>query len=313
MIQLREMLSPRPEQLPKLAKDRGIGNVVARLNGAEQAQRMLASEGKRGFFGTATEDRPCGEAVIRRDVEIFKNFGLKVSAIETTAPLDLVRLGLKEGDEQIDYVITQLQAMGRLGIETLSTSWTAVSSWGRTSIETIGRGGALVTSFRASNSELMPPLVNLGEISDNRLWDGLPYFVDALIPVAELAGLKLGMHPGDPPRMMGRNVPHILRPPDAFPLLLAMRPSESNGITFCQGNFALMEADLTECMRAYAEVGFDGPMRPDHVPTMDGESNDRPAYGTFGRLFAIGYIRGLEHAVFGKPGFREDLDTKRKN
>jgi mannonate dehydratase len=61
------------------------------------------------------------------------------------------------------------------------------------------------------------------------------------------------------------------------------------------------QTDLPECMRAYREVGLAGPMRPDHVPTMAGESNDRPAYGTLGRLFTIGYIRGLEHATFGKP------------
>lgn len=47
--------------------------------------------------------------------------------------------------------------------------------------------------------------------------------------------------------------------------------------------------------------GYAGPMRPDHVPTMHGESNDRRAYGTLGRLFAIGYIRGLEDSIYGKP------------
>lgn len=353
MIQLSEMLSPRPEPLWRLVKQSGVDNVVALLNGAEQDQRMFASVGKEGFSGTAAEDVPWGEVAIKRDMEIFKNYGLKMIAIEDTAPLDLVRLGLDGRDEQIDHVITQIQAMGRLGIETLCYNWMAVSSWGRTSTETIGRGGALVTSFRATDSELLAPLVQPEEISDDQLWGGLQYFLDAVIPVAEVAGVKLGMHPDDPPRMIGRNVPHIMRSPEAFRRLVAMRPSESNGITFCQGNFALMDADLPalirefgannnisfvhfrdvrgtaddfvetfhdegqtdlpECMRAYAEVGFDGPMRPDHVPTMDGESNDRPAYGTLGRLFAIGYIRGLEHAVFGKPGFEENLEKNERN
>ena len=58
--------------------------------------------------------------------------------------------------------------------------------------------------------------------------------------------------------------------------------------------------DLPACIRAYKEVGYDGPMRPDHVPTMYGEPNDRPAYETLGRLFALGYIRGLIHAIYGK-------------
>ncbi|MEO8930839.1 MAG: mannonate dehydratase, partial [Lacisediminihabitans sp.] len=54
------------------------------------------------------------------------------------------------------------------------------------------------------------------------------------------------------------------------------------------------------CMRAYHDVGFIGPMRPDHVPTRAGESNERPAYGVLGQLFAMGYIRGLDHAIVGR-------------
>jgi mannonate dehydratase len=46
-------------------------------------------------------------------------------------------------------------------------------------------------------------------------------------------------------------------------------------------------------MRTYQEVGFDGPLRPDHVPTMEGEENLAPGYDVLGRLFAIGYIKGL--------------------
>jgi mannonate dehydratase len=41
------------------------------------------------------------------------------------------------------------------------------------------------------------------------------------------------------------------------------------------------------------DIGYDGPVRPDHMPTMVGESNDNPGYETKGRLFAIGYMKGL--------------------
>jgi mannonate dehydratase len=111
-----------------------------------------------------------------------------------------------------------------------------------------------------------------------------------------------------------------------------------NGITLCQGNFGLMTEDLPaairhfgrqgkvffvhfrdvegtpanfqetwhdagptdlyECMRAYREVGFDGVLRPDHVPTLDSEPNDRPGYAVLGRLFAVGYIRGLQEGAY---------------
>jgi mannonate dehydratase len=51
-------------------------------------------------------------------------------------------------------------------------------------------------------------------------------------------------------------------------------------------------------MRPYRDIGFDGVCRPDHVPTMDGDSNEAPSYSTIGRLFALGYIRGLQQAVY---------------
>lgn len=53
------------------------------------------------------------------------------------------------------------------------------------------------------------------------------------------------------------------------------------------------QIDMYEAMKAYYDIGFKGPIRPDHVPTMAGEENTFPGYMTLGNLFAIGYIRGL--------------------
>jgi len=57
------------------------------------------------------------------------------------------------------------------------------------------------------------------------------------------------------------------------------------------------QIDMYEAMKAYYEIGFKGPLRPDHVPTMHGETNERPGYMTLGNLYAIGYIRGLAESV----------------
>jgi mannonate dehydratase len=56
-------------------------------------------------------------------------------------------------------------------------------------------------------------------------------------------------------------------------------------------------AELMETLRICQEAGFDGPLRCDHVPTLAGEANDQPGYGTLGRLFADGYILGLLDAL----------------
>jgi mannonate dehydratase len=57
------------------------------------------------------------------------------------------------------------------------------------------------------------------------------------------------------------------------------------------------KTDMFAAMKAYHEIGFQGPIRPDHVPTMAGDSNDKPGYSTIGTLFAIGYMRGLMEGV----------------
>ena len=125
---------------------------------------------------------------------------------------------------------------------------------------------------------------------------------------------------------------------DAMVGLIDLVPSPVNGITLCQGNFTLMtddlpgvirhfgeqdkiffvhfrdvlgdvdhfveafhdegKTDMLACMQAYRDIGFEGVLRPDHVPTMMGDDNNRPGYSSIGRLFAIGYIKGLREAVY---------------
>jgi mannonate dehydratase len=58
--------------------------------------------------------------------------------------------------------------------------------------------------------------------------------------------------------------------------------------------------NMAECMRAYRDIGFAGVCRPDHVPTLDGDSNAQPGYSKLGRLFALGYIRGLIQSTYSE-------------
>ena len=59
------------------------------------------------------------------------------------------------------------------------------------------------------------------------------------------------------------------------------------------------KSDMAACMRAYRDIGFDGVLRPDHVPTMAGDDNQQAGYSSVGRLFAIGYIKGIREVVYG--------------
>ena len=56
------------------------------------------------------------------------------------------------------------------------------------------------------------------------------------------------------------------------------------------------QTDMAEAIHTYREVGFNGPVRVDHVPTMAGENANLPGYANLGRLYAIGYLKGLLEA-----------------
>ena len=336
MIRLSEFLAPYPEPLWDLVRQVGVSDVVAILRGAEQEQRMFAAL-RGGHLGEQSADRvPWSEASIAEDQAVFAEAGFTVAAIEDTVPMDRIRMGLPGRDEDIAAIVQQLEAMGNLGIGVLCYNWMAVSSWSRTSVDTRTRGGALVTAFRASDAADLPA-VDHPFVEPEQMWDALEYFLAAVVPVAERTGVRLGLHPDDPPLPQLRGVSRIMGSANAFRRLLKIDPSPANGITFCQANFALMDKDvpslirefgpripfvhfrnvrgtaddfvetfhdegdldMAACMRAYAEIGFDGPLRPDHVPTMAGERNDRPGYETLGRLFALGYTRGLAQAAYG--------------
>jgi mannonate dehydratase len=262
---------------------------------------------------------------------------LTLSVIEDNPPMDNIRLAKVGRDEEIEQFCTLIRSMGRLGIPVLCYNWMAVLGWLRTSVATPGRAGALVSAFDAAILQDAPP-TKAGVVTEEQLWDGLRYFLDRVVPVAEEAGVKLAMHPDDPPTSPIRGIARIMRSPDAFQRLVGMLPSEVNGITFCQANFSLTsgdvpgvirqfggqgkiffvhfrdvrgtpekfvetfhedgQTDMLECMRAYRDIGFDGVLRSDHVPTLEGDTAEVAGYSKTARLQAVGYITGLREAVY---------------
>ena len=57
---------------------------------------------------------------------------------------------------------------------------------------------------------------------------------------------------------------------------------------------------MLACMKAYRDIDFDGVLRPDHVPTKEGDESGEHMYPSIGRLFAIGYIKGLQEAAYSE-------------
>jgi mannonate dehydratase len=320
MLRLAEYIDPTPNRVWKLAQQCGIANAVGGLP----------------FKNLQTAERISDLAPLTRMKQRYADAGFSLDVIEARPPLNNAKRGLPGRDQEIDEVCALLENMGRLAIPVWCYEWMTDFNWLRTNMATPSRGGSLVTSFDAG--DVPADLTSNPPIGEDELWVNLDYFLKRVLAVAERAGVKLSMHPDDPPMTPIRGVSRIMRTVPNFHRLLEMLPSPSNTITMCQGNFTLMtndlpreirrfgekisfvhfrdvrgvpekfeeawhdagQTDMLACMRAYRDIGFDGVLRPDHVPTVEGDSNSEAGYSAFGRLYAIGYIRGLQQAVYAE-------------
>jgi len=272
---------------------------------------------------------------IRKQVE---NYGMKLGVIERYVPtLDFIH-GTEQRQAQTEDFKTLIRNLGEEEVPVLCYSWMPDDDWQRTSLTAKERGGALVSECDLRNLDAFESVTGFDRpqenpTSESTLWDNLERFLNEVIPVAEASGVRLAMHPDDPPVSLLKGQARILSTPEAFEKMVALVDSPTNGICFCQGSFASHEndyeipdlirrladhivfahfrdvvgavpyfresfhdngkTDMAACLRAYHEAGLDVPIRPDHVPTLAGETNEFPGYHMLGRLWAVGYMKGL--------------------
>lgn len=259
--------------------------------------------------------------------------GLAIAGVEShPVPAEKIKLGLAGRDEEIENYRAALEALGKVGIPMVCYNFMAGLGWSRTNVNVPARGGALTSEFDYQAAEKQG-VTEWGKVSEEKIWQNLEYFLKAVIPVAEKAGVKMALHPDDPPISPLRGIGRILTSAANYRRVLNIVPSPVNGITFCQANFKLMgediealarewcaqkkiffvhfrdvegtrehfvetfhddgPTDMARMLQAYHESGFDGPVRPDHAPTLEGESNQHPGYAILGKLFALGYMKGI--------------------
>ncbi len=198
-----------------------------------------------------TIDHPWDYTPLAVYKEMIEEEGFTLSAIEDNPPMDRLRYGIAGAEEEFEAVSTLIQNMGRLGIPVWCYNWAAAINWQRTSSRLRGRGGAVVSGYR-NDLVGQNPAPLMGPIDRDTLWKTLGQFLQRIVPIAEKAGVKLAMHPDDPPVIPQiRGVSRIMNSLSAFEHLLSLVPSEVNGITLCQGNFTLMTDDLPRTIREF--------------------------------------------------------------
>ena len=322
MIEIAEMVPPTTSGLWTLVKQAGVDIAVGGLPTPADLDG-----------GAPWDYEP-----LRRMKQRYEDGGFQLAVIEARPPLNSAKRGLPGRDEEIDHGLHAAGEHGQArhpGLVLRVDDRLQLAA--HRDRPTPSRGGSLVTSFDHEQLRDAPP-TELGPIGEDELWRQSRILPaprgagrrarrreagDASRRSAAVADpgrrphhaqhreLSAPARPGAQPGQRHHAVPGQLHADDDD-LPGVIREFGRQGKIFfvhfrdvrgtperVRGDLARRRPDrLLACMQAYRDIGFDGVLRPDHVPTVEGDSNADAGYSSFGRLYAIGYIRGLQRAVY---------------
>jgi mannonate dehydratase len=310
---------------------------------------------------TALYDVPVGAPWPKRSLErigeLIDRHGLRFSVVESIPVHEDIKLGRPTRDRLIDDYCASVRAMGELGVPVLCYNFMPIFDWTRTDLAEVQPDGSTALSYddaalaridlsrgtgdlpgwaAAYDAEALRALLAAYEqVNEERLWENLAYFLERVAPEAERAGVRMAIHPDDPPWSIF-GLPRIVTSGAAFERLIDLVDSPANGVTFCTGslgadpkndlpaiarkiggrgrihfahcrNVAITgdrrfheaphpsrfgDVPMRDVLGALVEVGFTGPMRPDHGRMIWGERG-RPGYGLYDRALGATYLQGL--------------------
>jgi mannonate dehydratase len=193
--------------------------------------------------------------------------------------MDKILLGEKGKEEQVKKICLTIKNMGKAGIKNLGIAFMISGVWGHWRIGKSGggRGNAGLYSFDydlVKNSPNIPKgefwgglataeyfngIDTLEPISKEEMWKRFVYLLENIVPVAEESGVRLCIHPSDPPVSVLRGEGRILNCVSDFKKMIEMFPSKNLGLNFCQGTFTEMEEvgkkNIFEIIRFFGEKG----------------------------------------------------------
>lgn len=281
---------------------------------------------------------------MRRFVE---EHGIALIALHGGPPKDAVVYGREGREAQIENWIRTVRAIGAAGVPMTGLTFQPIGHFRTQS--TRGRGGAMLSTFDYEEYKSRPRQYARAdsdesqdftgrELSEKALWESAEYFFKRVIPAAEEAGVRVALHPDDPPipEPLG-GAARIVTSLENYDRIYNLAPSESNAMLFCQGCFAEMGEDIYEAIAYASSAGricyvhfrdiVGTPYNFQEVFIDEGDNDMRKAMETYrdngfagpfmmdhtprmpegfnawhGHAYANGYIKALIQSVYGKGG-----------
>lgn len=250
-------------------------------------------------------------ADLRAAVEKAEGYGLKLEALENVPVwfYEKAMLGLPGRDEQIENYQTTIRNMGKAGIPVLGYHWMPNGVW-RTPMAQ-GRGGVEVTAY---NGDLIDQPLVAGRqvipgfegrtIDADALWENYRYFTSAVLPVAEEAGVRLALHPDDPPVPELGGIARLFYHFEGFRKAMEeVAPSPNHGLDFCMGCFSEMyyaDKDINQSvLDAFRYFGERGKLFYVHFRDVQGSvPNFQECFLGEGNMDVVAAIKTLKDVNF---------------
>lgn len=228
---------------------------------------------------SAVYDVPAGEVWPEESISALKKKavenGLEFEVVESVPVPEDIKLGSEKAPKLIENYCENVRRLGKAGVKCICYNFMPVFDWLRSELEHANEDGSnslayddeTVLSMNPLTSELSLPgwdesyskdelkelLNKYKEIDEEKLWQNLEVFLKAVIPVAEESGVKMAIHPDDPPwGIFG--LPRIITTQKNIEKFLKIVDSPANGLTFCTGSLgADVNNDLPQMAKLFAK------------------------------------------------------------
>ncbi len=257
----------------QFAKQCGATHLVVHLVDYFKGAKPTLSRGtdEHGWGTTLNQEKLWNEEELRSIKSLIESNGLTWEAIENFDPshwFDILLDGPKK-KQQLENIKTIIRTVGKVGIPIIGYNFSIAGVWGW-SREPVGRGGAVSLVFDESSInaqapipngmvwnmiyDTQPPVGTVPSVSHEELWQRYESFINEILPVAEEAGVKLALHPDDPPVDKLRLTARLVNQPSKYQNVINLNASPNNCLEFCMGSVQEMsEGDIYESLDTYSK------------------------------------------------------------
>lgn len=274
---------------------------------------------------TAVYDVPVGEVWSEESILDLKktteDAGLLFEVIESVPVHEDIKLGKPTRGKYIDNYKENIRRLGKAGIKCICYNFMPVFDWTRTQLDKELFDGSKALVYYKEQLEKMNPLTGelslpgwdtsykkedlkalfneYSKITEEDLWENLRYFLSEIIPVAEEAGVKMAIHPDDPPYPIF-GLPRIITNEKNIDRFLKLYDSEYNGLTFCTGSLGCCSSnDIPHMVEKYVKQGRIYFMHIRNVKNFpDGSFEETAHFSEYGSLDIVKIVKILKENNF---------------